>query len=274
MRAPRATACSYSERRVGEVRRRDHDAVAIRVIGPRGGFRGVVEVAGQRAHRIELAGHAPVRFLAATGEHDVLHAMPDHVGGGADAVRGGRAGGRQRVADALDREYRGRRRRHGLGGDPDDARAAARARRASRPGVGSSPASAIASRIATIAYAAASPMKRFCLRSMLASRSISGTPATCERRPSPAYSGIWRMPLRPARSAADTLSRPLPRLDTMPMPVTTTRRNMLTSPPLTGTDPPACRRRYRFHGHRHRCGRRRSPASGGRAGRGGCRSRS
>src|SRR6187455_3250935 len=32
------------------------------------------------------------------------------------------------------------------------------------------------------------------------------------------------MPARPARNAADTLSRSLPMHDTMPMPVTTTRR--------------------------------------------------
>ena len=33
-----------------------------------------------------------MHFLAATGEHDVLHAVADHVGGRADAMRGRRAG--------------------------------------------------------------------------------------------------------------------------------------------------------------------------------------
>ena len=63
----------------------------------------------QRAHRIELRGHAPVQFLAAAGEHHVLRAMPDQVGGRADAVRRGRAGGGDRIAQAEDPE-RGRER--------------------------------------------------------------------------------------------------------------------------------------------------------------------
>src|SRR6185312_3783737 len=88
----------------------------------------------------------------------------------------------------------------------------------------SSPASAIAERIDTYAYAAASPMKRFSLRSITASRSMFGTPATWLRMPSSAYSGIARMPLRLSRSARDTVAGWLPRHDTMPMPVTTTRR--------------------------------------------------
>ncbi len=44
------------------------------------------------AHCIEHHAHRPVQVFAATGEHDVLRAMADHVRGGADAVRRGRAG--------------------------------------------------------------------------------------------------------------------------------------------------------------------------------------
>src|SRR4051812_47330173 len=67
-------------------------------------------------------------------------------------------------------------------------------------------------------------MKRFSLRSITASRSMFGTPATWLRMPSSAYPGIARIPLRPSRKAPVTVSRSLPRHDTMPMPVTTTRR--------------------------------------------------
>src|SRR3546814_13542687 len=57
----------------------DDEAVAMDVIGPRCGARGVVVMGGQRAHRIELRGHASVHFLAATGQDHVLHAVADHV---------------------------------------------------------------------------------------------------------------------------------------------------------------------------------------------------
>src|SRR6185437_4981536 len=67
-------------------------------------------------------------------------------------------------------------------------------------------------------------MKRFSLRSITASRSIFGTPATWLRKPSSLYSCIARIPLRPSRSALATVSCSLPRHDTMPIPVTTTRR--------------------------------------------------
>gem|GEM_PF-5927834 len=66
-------------------------------------------------------------------------------------------------------------------------------------------------------------MKRSCLRSMCASRSICGTPATWLRKPISANSGMARMPERPARSAAVTLALSLPMQETMPVPVMTTR---------------------------------------------------
>src|SRR6185312_4139476 len=71
----------------------DDEAVAGGVVGTRGADRGVVVVAGQRAHRVELRGHAPVFLFAAAGEHHVLRAVADQVGGRADAVRRGGAGG-------------------------------------------------------------------------------------------------------------------------------------------------------------------------------------
>src|SRR5690606_17538460 len=67
-------------------------------------------------------------------------------------------------------------------------------------------------------------MKRLSLRSMAAARSISGTPATRLRSPSSSYSGTKRIPARPSRRDADTVSRSLPRHETTPIPVTTTRR--------------------------------------------------
>src|SRR6476659_7966606 len=66
-------------------------------------------------------------------------------------------------------------------------------------------------------------MKRLSLRSICASRSMSGTPATWLRRPSSAYSGMNRIPARRSRSDAVTVAMSLPRHETMPMPVTTTR---------------------------------------------------
>src|SRR5690348_10776115 len=67
-------------------------------------------------------------------------------------------------------------------------------------------------------------MKRRALRSMAVSRSTCGAPATWLRRPSVAYSGMARMPERPSRKACATSSGALPRQDTIPIPVTTTRR--------------------------------------------------
>src|SRR4249919_3433268 len=86
-----------------------------------------------------------------------------------------------------------------------------------------SPASAIASAMAMCANAAASPWKRRCLRSMRASRSMSGMPPTWLRKPSSLYSGIALMPERRLRSESVTLARSLPRQETRPRPVMTTR---------------------------------------------------
>src|SRR5690606_29807409 len=66
----------------------DDEAVAVGVIRTRCSLRGLVTFGRQRAHRVELGGHAPVQFLAATGNDDVLRAVADQVGTGADAVRG------------------------------------------------------------------------------------------------------------------------------------------------------------------------------------------
>src|SRR6476659_8163529 len=66
-------------------------------------------------------------------------------------------------------------------------------------------------------------MKRLSLRSICASRSMSGTPATWLRMPSSAYSGMKEMPGFSARNDSVTLALSLPRHETMPMPVTTTR---------------------------------------------------
>ena len=70
----------------------DDKSVAVRVIGPRGALGRVVVAAGERAHRVEQAAHAPVQFLAAAGKHAVLLAQLDLFHGMAYAVRAGRAG--------------------------------------------------------------------------------------------------------------------------------------------------------------------------------------
>ncbi|ENN84417.1 hypothetical protein RHSP_22591 [Rhizobium freirei PRF 81] len=78
----------------------------------------LVEVRGHGAHGVEEVRHGPIEILMAAGEHDVLLAPLDHLCGIADAVRRGRAGGRDRVVDAVDlepgRKRRRRRRRHRL----------------------------------------------------------------------------------------------------------------------------------------------------------------
>src|SRR6516164_5506706 len=76
-------------------------------------------------------------------------------------------------------------------------------------------------------------MKRRGLRSIAASRSTSGTPATWLRSPRAAYSGTQLKPLRPSRSERETSEATLLRHDTMPIPVTTTRR---ISEALGGTE--------------------------------------
>src|SRR5690606_19857604 len=67
-------------------------------------------------------------------------------------------------------------------------------------------------------------MKRRSLRSIRPSRSASGLPATWLRRPIPANSGMATMPERWVRSDSLTAAMSLPRQETMPLPVTTTRR--------------------------------------------------
>src|SRR6218665_15307 len=67
------------------------------------------------------------------------------------------------------------------------------------------------------------PMKRGCLRSIGASRSIGGTPATWLRMPNSLNWGMARMPERPARSDCVTVAMSLPMHETMPVPVITTR---------------------------------------------------
>ena len=57
----------------------DDEAVAVGVVGARGLLRRVVELRGQRAHRVEQHGLRPVQFFAATGEHDVLLAVAGSV---------------------------------------------------------------------------------------------------------------------------------------------------------------------------------------------------
>ena len=91
----------------------DHEAVAIGIVGARGLLWAIVERGRQRAHRIEHHAHRPVQVLATTGEDDVLGAVADQVGGRADAVRRGRAGGADRIGDALDLERGGQVGRHG-----------------------------------------------------------------------------------------------------------------------------------------------------------------
>src|SRR5581483_1076208 len=82
----------------------DDKTVAPLVIGARGGMRPVVVVARHRAHPVEEHGEGPIELLAAAGEDDVLLAVLDDLIGIADAMVRGRAGGRDRIVDALDLE--------------------------------------------------------------------------------------------------------------------------------------------------------------------------
>src|SRR3990172_1630709 len=77
-------------------------------------------------------------------------------------------------------------------------------------------------------------MKRSSLRSINSSRFTRTGPCTCERNPSVWYSGENSMPLRPERSEASTSSLLVPMLETMPIPVTTTRRMALPSESVGG----------------------------------------
>lgn len=66
-------------------------------------------------------------------------------------------------------------------------------------------------------------MKRSSLRSNGASRATDATPATCDANPRSRHASIRSTRERPARKAVETSSSVLPRHDTMPIPVTTTR---------------------------------------------------
>ena len=68
----------------------DDETVTIGVVGTEA-FRRVVVLGGQRAHRVELAGHFPAQLFAAAGEHDVLFAQLDLLNRVTDAVCRGRA---------------------------------------------------------------------------------------------------------------------------------------------------------------------------------------
>jgi hypothetical protein len=91
----------------------DDEAVALHVIGARGLFGRSVELGGHGAHGIKQVRHGPVEILMAAGEDDVLLAHLDLLVAIADAMLAGRAGGGDRIIDALDAE--GRRERRGGG---------------------------------------------------------------------------------------------------------------------------------------------------------------
>jgi hypothetical protein len=68
----------------------DHEAVAVRVVGARGFFGCVVALARHGAHGVKQQAPCPrTAFFAATGEHHVLHAPLDLLGGNANAMRRG-----------------------------------------------------------------------------------------------------------------------------------------------------------------------------------------
>ena len=86
----------------------DDETVTIGVVGAGGFFRRVIVFGGQRAHRVELAGHFPAQLFAAAGEHDVLFAQLDLLNRVTDAVCRGRASGADGVVYAVDFERRRR----------------------------------------------------------------------------------------------------------------------------------------------------------------------
>ena len=92
---------------------RNHEAVAVDVIGTRCRRRRIVVFGRHRAHRIEQIGQRPVQIFAAAGEDHVLLAPLDDFRGIADAMIGGRAGRRDRIIHALDLEPGRKRRRRG-----------------------------------------------------------------------------------------------------------------------------------------------------------------
>jgi len=89
---------------------------------------------------------------------------------------------------------------------------------------GESPESATACCIAMKANLALRPMNRACLRSMKSSQLMSGVPHTFDFMPISLYLSFEVMPGLHSCSDVATSSRVFPRHDTMPMPVTTTRR--------------------------------------------------
>ncbi|MPM59476.1 hypothetical protein SDC9_106320 [bioreactor metagenome] len=80
----------------------DHETIAVRIVGTRCLLRRGVVLAGHRAHAVEQQRHAPGQFLAAAGEHHVLHAPGNLLSSSADAVRRGAARRGDGVVDALD----------------------------------------------------------------------------------------------------------------------------------------------------------------------------
>ncbi|EXJ50130.1 hypothetical protein D047_0193B, partial [Vibrio parahaemolyticus VPTS-2010_2] len=69
----------------------------------------------------------------------------------------------------------------------------------------------------------ASPIKRICLRSICSAGLIFRSPQTCERRPCSLNCSDAVMPDLPALRDARTSSTLLPILETIPIPVITTR---------------------------------------------------
>ena len=223
---------------------------AVLVEGARGfGGRGVV-VRGHRPHRIEQHGQRPIELLAAAGEHDVLLAVLDHLVGIADAMVGGRAGRRDRVARALDLEpgaKRGRggrrhRLRHGerpdalrplvagdVGGFHDRARrGAARTHQDAGARVRQPPRASGRSRGLPDPWpdaprAVPPPWKRIARRSTSGMPSSEGAPWTWLRKPSSLNRSAAEMPDFASRNEASTACVELPMGDTIPIPVTTTR---------------------------------------------------
>src|SRR3990167_4529533 len=99
----------------------------------------------------------------------------------------------------------------------------------------SRPASALACSIAMWPKAVPWARNRAARRSTMLSHSMAGAAWTCERKPSSAYSGAALTPDLASRSEARTSLALFPIDETMPIPVTTTRR-MLRSLPLIEAD--------------------------------------
>ena len=88
----------------------------------------------------------------------------------------------------------------------------------------STPESRIACSMATWFQAAPPPRKRMARRSTDSAGSSVGAPCTWQRKPSLAYSSARLMPDFASRRLASTSCVLLPMDETMPIPVTTTRR--------------------------------------------------